>query len=188
MKKKIKLTKEGLQALKDELHELKTVKLPSILERLKRARAMGDLRENSEYSASKEDQAMADGRIFELEMLIKNSEIIDVASDSNIVHLGCSVDVERDGTKETYYIVGEYEADPMNKKLSEISDTLFSPENIKEQIWDYATEAGRGVVLWPMRTALTGKERSPDPFTVAALLGKEKTLIYLKKACDTIRG
>jgi transcription elongation factor GreA len=121
MKKKIKLTKEGLQALKDELHELKTVKLPSILERLKRARAMGDLRENSEYSASKEDQAMADGRIFELEMLIKNSEIIDVASDSNIVHLGCSVDVERDGTKETYYIVGEYEADPMNKKLSEIS-------------------------------------------------------------------
>jgi glutamyl-tRNA synthetase len=74
------------------------------------------------------------------------------------------------------------------KKLSEISDTLFSPENIKEQIWDYATEAGRGVVLWPMRTALTGKERSPDPFTVAALLGKEKTLIYLKKACDTIRG
>lgn len=121
MKKKIILTKEGLQALKDELHELKTVKLPSILERLKRARAMGDLRENSEYSASKEDQAMADGRIFELEMLIKNSEIIDVASDSNIVHLGCSVDVERDGTKETYYIVGEYESDPMNKKLSEIS-------------------------------------------------------------------
>lgn len=121
MKKKIKLTQDGLEALQKELHDLKTVKLPSILARLKRARAMGDLRENSEYSASKEDQAMADGRIFELEMLIKNSEIIDIDGDANVVHLGCSVDVEQDGKKETYYIVGEYEADPMNKKLSEIS-------------------------------------------------------------------
>lgn len=121
MKKKIKLSQQGLDALKAELNELKTVKLPSILARLQRARAMGDLKENSEYSASKEEQAMADNRIFELEMLIKHAVIIDSTEDAGVVHLGCSVDVELNGKKETYYIVGEYEADPMNKKLSDIS-------------------------------------------------------------------
>ena len=121
MKKKIKLSQDGFNTLQKELEELKTVKLPSILARLQRARAMGDLKENSEYSASKEEQAMADGRIFELEMLIKNSVIIDSTEDEGIVHLGCSVDVEQDGKKDTYLIVGEYEADPMNKKLSDIS-------------------------------------------------------------------
>ena len=121
MKKKIQLSQSGLDGLKEELYELKTVKLPAILSRLQRARAMGDLKENSEYSASKEEQAMADGRIFELEMLIKNAVIIDSTENAGIVHIGCSVDVEQDGKKDTYLIVGEYESDPMNKKLSDIS-------------------------------------------------------------------
>jgi glutamyl/glutaminyl-tRNA synthetase len=56
----------------------------------------------------------------------------------------------------------------------------FTVENIKNAVWDYATEQGRGKVLWPMRVALTGLEKSPDPFTVAAILGKEETLARLR--------
>lgn len=66
--------------------------------------------------------------------------------------------------------------------LETIPETEFIPDNIKEKIWDYATEQGRGEVLWPMRTALTGKEKSPDPFTVSAILGKKETISRLQKA------
>lgn len=65
--------------------------------------------------------------------------------------------------------------------LSSISDDNFVADNIKTTIWDFATEKGRGEVLWPMRTALTGREKSLDPFTAAELLGKTATLNRLKK-------
>ena len=61
-----------------------------------------------------------------------------------------------------------------------------SPETIKSAVWDYAEKGGRGEVLWPMRVALTGLERSPDPFTVAHIIGQESALRRLKNACDTI--
>ncbi|MFA6095019.1 MAG: glutamate--tRNA ligase family protein [Candidatus Paceibacterota bacterium] len=60
-------------------------------------------------------------------------------------------------------------------------------ETIKSRVWDYATEQGRGFVLWPMRYALSGKDKSPDPFTLAAVLGKTETLIRIKEAIDTLR-
>jgi len=66
--------------------------------------------------------------------------------------------------------------------LSKLSETSFMAESIKAATWDFATEKGRGVVLWPMRIALTGKEKSPDPFTVAAILGKMETLSRLHHA------
>lgn len=59
--------------------------------------------------------------------------------------------------------------------LNGIDDTFFTPETIKAALWEYATEAGRGSVLWPMRYALSGREKSPDPFTLAGILGKETT-------------
>lgn len=62
----------------------------------------------------------------------------------------------------------------VSEKLKEVSD--FTKENIKQKIWDFATEKGRGNVLWPMRVILTGREKSPDPFTVAEILGKEETI------------
>lgn len=69
------------------------------------------------------------------------------------------------------------------KHLEGLPDQDFKDtEKIKNQLWDFATEKGRGAVLWPMRVALTGKEKSPDPFTVASLLGKEETLRRLKHA------
>lgn len=63
-----------------------------------------------------------------------------------------------------------------------------SPEEIKNAVWDYAEEVGKGELLWPLRVALSGQERSPDPFTIAYVLGKEETLSRIKSACDKISG
>lgn len=72
--------------------------------------------------------------------------------------------------------------------LSELltTETAWTPESIKAHVWEYAEKEGRGEVLWPFRFALTGKERSPDPFTVAAILGKDKTLERLEKAVSAL--
>jgi len=61
-----------------------------------------------------------------------------------------------------------------------------SPETIKSAIWDYAEEVGRGELLWPLRTALSGNKQSPDPFTLAFVLQREETLSRLQLACDKI--
>jgi transcription elongation factor GreA len=82
---------------------------------------MGDLRENNEYTAAKEDLGLIEGRIQELEELIKNAEVVTSDVDTEVVQIGNMVIVDRDGNKETYTIVGEFEADPMNKKLSNSS-------------------------------------------------------------------
>lgn len=66
--------------------------------------------------------------------------------------------------------------------LAELSSDEWTAEHIKNALWDFATEKGRGEVLWPLRVALSGKNKSPDPFTLAALLGKEETLIRIKHA------
>lgn len=78
---------------------------------------------------------------------------------------------------------------PRLQKLAEIIsriDDTFSVEEIKESIWDYAEEVGKGEVLWPLRVALTGKERSPDPFTVIYIIGSAEAYTRVKNACDTI--
>ena len=118
--KKIQFTKEGYQQLVEELEDLKKNKYPASIIRLQKARAMGDLAENSEYHAAKEDMAFFHGRISEVEQLIKLAEIVE-ATTSNDIQMGVVVTVERDGKEETYSIVGEFEADPMLKKLSATS-------------------------------------------------------------------
>jgi len=78
---------------------------------------------------------------------------------------------------------------PRLQKLAEILSTIpegVTSESVKEYIWDYATEVGKGEVLWPLRVALTGKERSPDPFTVIAIIGSGEAYKRVKTACDTI--
>ena len=119
--KKIKLTNQGLKKLRQELEELKNKTKPKVLERLNQARAMGDLSENSAYSAAKEELNLIDGRIAELEEILKNAEVIEGDKTKNTVQVGSSVVVEIDGKKEKFEIVGEFEADPLNKKLSHTS-------------------------------------------------------------------
>ncbi|MBP7967540.1 transcription elongation factor GreA [Candidatus Woesebacteria bacterium] len=117
---KIQFTKDGFKQLQAELDDLQKVRRPAAVTRLSKARAMGDLSENSEYTAAKEDLSFVEGRVQEIEELIKNAVIIDVKAHDGI-SIGVDVTVEKDGTEETYSIVGEFEADPMLKKLSATS-------------------------------------------------------------------
>lgn len=117
-KKKIFVTREGLEELKRELDELTKKKRPEVLDRVSQARAMGDLAENSEYTAAREDLSLIDGRIEELSEILKNAELIKEGSKTNAIQLGSTVIVSINGKKEEFSLVGEWEADPHNKKIS----------------------------------------------------------------------
>ena len=120
-RKKIFVTKDGLEELKKELEELNKVKRPGILDRVSQARAMGDLSENSEYNAAREELALIDGRIDELAEIIKSANIIEEkhgAGSSKIIQLGSQITVSIAGKKEFFSLVGEWEADPKEKKIS----------------------------------------------------------------------
>ena len=124
MAKIYKFTDEGLKKLQDELENLKTNGRKDIAERIKIARGYGDLSENSEYDDAKNEQAKIEARILELEMMLKNYEIIsedDIALDK--VAVGVKVKIYDTDLEEefTYSIVGSAEADPMNDKISDES-------------------------------------------------------------------
>lgn len=117
--KKIYLTKEGLAELKKEYDELTNKKRPDVLARVTQARNMGDLSENAEYVASREELTFIDGRIDELEIILKQAVIIrDVKSSNHEIKLGSTVTLHVNGKKEIFTLVGEWEADPENKKIS----------------------------------------------------------------------
>ena len=119
MSKEIYLTSEGLEELKKELDHLKLEKRPEVITALKDARALGDLSENAEYDAARQEQAIVEGRIAELEAMIENAVIIEkVATDC--VGIGTKVKIEYvdDNDTEEYSIVGSKEADPFLNKIS----------------------------------------------------------------------
>ena len=117
--KKIYLTKEGLTELKKEYDGLVNKKRPEVLARVTQARNMGDLSENAEYVAAREELTFIDGRIDELEIILKQAVIIrDVKSSNHAVKLGSTVTLHSNGKKEVFTVVGEWEADPTNKKIS----------------------------------------------------------------------
>lgn len=116
---KIYITREGLSDLKKEYEELTKVKRPDVLSRVSQARSLGDLSENAEYVAAREDLSFIDGRIDELEELLKQAIIISQSSSSNhMVKLGSKVTLHAQGKKIIYSVVGEWEADPIEKKIS----------------------------------------------------------------------
>lgn len=116
------VTKEGLAALKDELMQLETVKRKEVAARLKEAISFGDLSENSEYEDAKNEQALVEGRINELQRMIKTAKIItEKKSSGKIVKLGSTVKLQNLTDKddpEEYTIVGSTEANPIEKKIS----------------------------------------------------------------------
>ena len=123
--KKVVLTYEGLRKLEEELEDLKTVKRKEVAEKIKEARGQGDLPENAEYDAAKEEQGEIESRIAVIEKMLRNAEVIDddeVGAD--IVTVGSKVkiwDVEFEEEIE-YTIVGSAEADPMNSENGKISN------------------------------------------------------------------
>ena len=118
MKEEIILTPEGYLELETELNELKTVVRPRVIKDLKDARAQGDLSENADYDAARNEQAIVEAKIQELEYKLEHAEIID-NSDKNIVNLGSTVTISYDdGETEEYKLVGSMEADPFENKIS----------------------------------------------------------------------
>lgn len=118
---KIQLTATGLEALKKELLELTGVKRPFLVDRLSNARSQGDLSENSDYQNAKEELGFLEGRIEELEGVIKNAKVVKDNENGHLVGVGTKVTVRVNGVKTTFEIVGEWEADIKAKKISHTS-------------------------------------------------------------------
>ena len=121
MEEKNILTAEGLKQYEDELEDLRVNKLREIAEKIKEARAQGDLSENAEYDAAKEEQGDIVARIDHLEKLLKNVEVVDSDKvDATMVNIGCKVKIVNTATKQdvVYSIVGPSEADILKGKLS----------------------------------------------------------------------
>ena len=125
--KQIILTQSGLEKLEKELEELKGVKRKEIAEKIKVALSFGDLSENSEYDEAKNEQAMMEARIADVEVMLKNAVVINEDELSNEkVHIGSKIEVaieSADGrkSKRDFKIVGSNEADPRNGKISDES-------------------------------------------------------------------
>ena len=121
MNKTIQLTNKGLEALKKELELLVNKKRPALVDRLSNARSQGDLSENSDYQNAKEELEFFEGRIEELQLVIKNAKVVKDTDNGNNVGVGTKVTVRVNGVKNTFEIVGEWEADMTNKKISHAS-------------------------------------------------------------------
>src|SRR5574340_1760991 len=113
------LTPEGIQKLREELEHLKGPRRGELAKRLRSAIQMGDLSENADYHKAKEDQAFLEGRIQELEFILRNAVIIEKNAGRDIVSIGNHVTIqEGNSPAETYHVVGAKEADPRNGKTS----------------------------------------------------------------------
>ncbi len=112
------LTAEGYLELETELNELKNVKRQEVIVALKEARAMGDLSENADYDAARNDQAQIEARIKELEYKLEHSKIVEVKKGSG-ANIGSVVTIkDEDGEEDEYKLVSSVEADPFNNKIS----------------------------------------------------------------------
>jgi transcription elongation factor GreA len=118
MNKKVLLTEDGLKKLREELKHLKEERRKEIIERIQEAISHGDLSENADYAQAKEEQAFIEGRIQELEDMIKNAEIIAANGNHNVVSIGSTVSLKSNGKDVKYTIVGSNEANPAAGKIS----------------------------------------------------------------------
>jgi len=113
------LTREGYQKLQEELDYLRTVKRQEVAQRLHEAMEGGELIEDAEYEAAKNEQAFVEGRIQELEILLANARVIDESNNGDVVQVGSRVTIqEGQNDPETYTIVGPAEANPRNGRIS----------------------------------------------------------------------
>lgn len=134
MSKKYLLTPEGLAKLNQELKYLINEKRKEIIERIKEAAAHGDLSENADYAQAREEQSFIEGRIQEIEDIIKNAEIIAAASGHSLVTIGSTVAVKVKGDEKKYTIVGSNEANPAEGKIS--NESLVGKALLGKKIGD----------------------------------------------------
>jgi transcription elongation factor GreA len=121
--KVIHLTAEGLEELQQELKELTDVKLPLAVARVAKAREYGDLAENAEYHSARDDQALLEARIAEIEDVLSRSKVVQHTRSNTNIGMGSKVVLSVKGKKSTLSIeiVGEFEADPLQSKISAVS-------------------------------------------------------------------
>lgn len=119
--RKIQITKQGLEKLEKELGELQEVKRPRLVERLSYARSQGDLTENTDYHNARDELEFLDGRIAELDDVLKNAVVIEKKGKSDQVSVGTKVTLKVRGKEHVYEIVGDWEADPAEKRISHTS-------------------------------------------------------------------
>ena len=138
---KVPVTAAGVERLKEELKELKSVKRPAVIEAIAEAREHGDLKENAEYHAAREQQGFIEGRIKELESVTSNAQVIDVTKlpQTGKVVFGCTVDlIDLESDEEvSYQIVGDIEADISARRIavsSPIARALIGKEEGEEVI------------------------------------------------------
>jgi transcription elongation factor GreA len=112
------ISQDGYDKLQDELNVLTTIKRKEIAERIERAKELGDLSENAEYSEAKDAQALNEGRVMELTNILKNVTIVQQASSRDKVTMGSKVTVKSVNGEKEYVIVSFNEADPVNGKIS----------------------------------------------------------------------
>lgn len=117
---RIPVTRDGHAKLLEELDHLINVRRPEVIQAVATARSEGDLRENAGYDAARNDQSFIEGRIRDIESILKRIDIIDedAGGDGNTVTIGSTVTIKIDGDNETYTIVGAVEADPANGRIS----------------------------------------------------------------------
>lgn len=118
MSKKYLLTADGLAKMNEELKVLVSEKRKEVIERIREAAAHGDLSENADYAQAREEQSFIEGRIQEIEDIIKNAEIITTNGHGSAVSIGSTVIVNVNGAERKYTIVGSNEANPKENKIS----------------------------------------------------------------------
>lgn len=121
--KRVEVTEDGLGELKRELKELIEVKLPASVDRVAKAREYGDLSENAEYHSARDDQELLQARIAEIEEILVNAKVVKHTLSTSKVGMGSVVTVSIKGKKKqlSFHIVGEFETDPTQNKISSVS-------------------------------------------------------------------
>jgi transcription elongation factor GreA len=130
------VTSEGFEKLKAELNLLKTEKRRELATRIQEAKELGDLSENAEYQEAKNEQSFVEGRIVELEIMIKNAEVIQPTS-STVVQVGSRVSISIAGKNQDFHIVGSNEADPAQGRIS--NESPLGQAFLGHQVGDIAT-------------------------------------------------
>ncbi len=134
---RIPVTREGHAKLLEELDDLINVQRPNIIRQVATAREEGDLRENAGYDAARNEQSFIEGRIRDLESILKRVDLIDESAvETNIVSVGSTVTIKIDGELETYTIVGTVESNPANGRIS--NESPFGKALIGKKVGDVA--------------------------------------------------
>lgn len=120
--RRINITKEGLEKIQTELAELEQNRRPAVIERIRKARELGDLSENAEYAEAKEEQGFIEGRVAELKQIINNAVVIEKDTQSGLAGIGSKIKVHTEEQAEReFHLVGANEADPAAGKISDQS-------------------------------------------------------------------